>query len=237
VCASPNPKDKRTRASALIQTADATTILIDCGPDFRSQIQQLPFGKIDGVLITHEHYDHVGGLDDLRPFNRFGDVPIYAEATTIHHLHTRIPYCFQASPYPGIPHIRLEEIQANHPFHINQTQILPLRIMHGKLPILGYRIGKIAYITDMLTMPDDTLEQLKELDVLILNALRTDPHPAHQTIAQATKIAKQVAAKKTYFIHLSHQAGLHRELETSLPERIYLAFDGLTIPASEETRE
>ncbi|KAA6325094.1 Ribonuclease BN [termite gut metagenome] len=229
VCTSQNPKDKRSRASALIQTDDAT-ILIDCGPDFREQMLRVPFRKIDGVLITHEHYDHVGGLDDLRPFNRFGNILVYAEADTIDHLRASMPYCFTTKQYPGVPNILLEEIEINCPFYVNQIEILPLRVMHGKLPIAGYRIGKIAYITDMLTMPDNSFEKLKELDVLILNALRIKPHLSHQTISEAIEVAKRIAAKETYFIHMSHHVGLHDELEMSLPEHIHPAFDGTVIP-------
>jgi phosphoribosyl 1,2-cyclic phosphate phosphodiesterase len=229
VCTSQNPKDKRLRASSLIQTDDNTTILADCSPDFREQMLRFPFGKIDGVLVTHEHYDHVGGLDDLRPFNRFGDIPIYAEAYTANCLRKRIPYCFAKQKYPGIPDIFLKEIEINHSFHINRTEIFPLRVMHGKLPIAGFRIHNMAYITDMLTMPDDSFERLARLDVLILNALRIKPHLSHQTIPEALKTAKRIAAKETYFIHMSHHAGLHDELQKSLPEHIHLAFDGMVI--------
>ncbi|KAA6339947.1 Phosphoribosyl 1 2-cyclic phosphodiesterase [termite gut metagenome] len=228
VCLSQNPKDKRSRTSALIQTGDAT-ILIDCGPDFREQMLHTPFGKIDGVLITHEHYDHVSGLDDLRPFNRFGNMPIYSEAHTANHLRTRMPYCFAAQQYPGIPHLLLEEIEINRPFFINRTEILPLRVIHGKFPITGFRIGNMAYITDMLTMSAESFKKLEGLDVLILNALRVKPHISHQTIPAALETAKRITAKETYLIHMSHQAGLHNELEQSLPEHIHVAFDGMII--------
>ena len=155
VCTSADPRDHRLRTSALVETDDAR-ILIDCGPDFRAQVLGLPFKKIDGVLITHEHYDHVGGLDDLRPFCRFGEVPIYAEAYTAERLRNRMPYCFVNHNYPGVPNIPLQEIEPGRTFRINRTSVTPLRVMHGRLPILGYRIENMGYITDMLTMPDES---------------------------------------------------------------------------------
>ena len=139
VCTSSDPKDNRSRASAIVETDDAR-ILIDCGPDFRAQVLHLPFERIDGVLITHEHYDHVGGLDDLRPFCRFGSVPIYAEDYVARGFRLRMPYCFVDRRYPGVPDIPLQEISVGHSFPINHTKVLPLRVMHGRLPILGYRI-------------------------------------------------------------------------------------------------
>ena len=208
VCTSADPKDNRLRASAIVETEDAR-ILIDCGPDFREQVLHLPFEKIDGVLITHEHYDHVGGLDDLRPFCQFGSVVEHS--------------------YPGVPNIPLQEIVAGQPFYINHTEVLPLRVMHGRLPILGYRIGKLGYITDMLTMPEESYEQLAGVDVLIVNALRIAPHPTHQNLEAALAVARRIQAKKTYFIHMSHDMGLHAEAERRLPENIHLAFDGLEI--------
>ena len=228
VCTSSDPRDHRLRASALIETDD-TRILIDCGPDFRTQVLGLPFKKIDGVLITHEHYDHVGGLDDLRPFCRFGEVPIYAEPHTAERLRTRMPYCFVDHSYPGVPNIPLQEIEENRTFLINHIPITPLRVMHGRLPILGYRIGNIGYITDMLTMPDVSYEQLRQLDVLVVNALRIAPHPTHQNLAEALDTARRIGAKETYFIHMSHHIGLQAEVERQLPPHVYFASDALEI--------
>ena len=145
VCTSADPKDNRLRASAIVETEDAR-ILIDCGPDFRAQVLHLPFEKIDGVLITHEHYDHVGGLDDLRPFCRFGAVPIYAEEYVARGLRSRMPYCFVDHRYPGVPDIPLQEIEVGHAFSIHHTEVVPLRVMHGRLPILGYRSEATAEI-------------------------------------------------------------------------------------------
>ncbi len=228
VCTSTDPRDKRFRASALLETDDAR-ILIDCGPDFHEQMLRVPFDRIDGVLITHEHYDHVGGLDDLRPFCRFGEVPIYGERYTTENLRNRMPYCFMEHPYPGVPVISLKVVEPNVPFHIGGTEILPFRVMHGKLPILGYRIGELAYITDMLTMPEESYEQLRGLDVLLINALRIKSHPTHQTLEQALEVAKRIGAKETYFIHMSHHIGLQEEIEQSLPPHVHFAHDGLKI--------
>ena len=228
VCTSADPKDNRLRASAIVETEDAR-ILIDCGPDFRAQVLHLPFEKIDGVLITHEHYDHVGGLDDLRPFCRFGAVPIYAEEYVARALRSRMPYCFVDHRYPGVPDIPLQEIEIGHAFSIHHTEVVPLRVMHGRLPILGYRIGRLGYITDMLTMPEETYAYLDGLEVLVMNALRITPHWTHQSLDEALLQAKRIGARQTYFVHMSHQMGLHAEVQKQLPENIALAYDGMTI--------
>lgn len=230
VCTSADARDNRLRASSLVHTEDAV-ILLDCGPDFREQMLRMSsFEKIDGVLITHEHYDHVGGLDDLRPFGRFADIPIYSDAYTAAHLRARMPYCFVDKVYPGVPRIYLEEVEAGKPFFINQTKIMPLQVMHGKLPILGYRLGeRLGYVTDMLTMPDESFERLRGVDVLVINALRFKPHPTHQSISEALDAAARIGAKETYFIHMSHHAGLHADLEKRLPPHVHLAYDGLEI--------
>lgn len=228
VCTSADPRDNRLRASALLHTDDAV-ILMDCGPDFREQMLRMgTFEKIDGVLVTHEHYDHVGGLDDLRPFGRLGEIPVFSDAYTAEHLRLRMPYCFLEKKYPGVPQIYLQEVEPCKPFYINGTEIVPVQVMHGRLPILGYRIGRrMAYITDMLTMPEESYEQLHGLDVLVINALRVKPHPTHQSISEALETAKRIGARETYFIHLSHHAGLHAELEKQLPPHVHLAFDGM----------
>lgn len=228
VCTSIDPCDNRLRASSLVYTDDAT-ILIDCGPDFRQQMLTTPFEKIDGVLVSHEHYDHVGGLDDLRPFCRFGEVPVYAETYTAERLRNRLPYCFAENKYPGVPNILLQDIEVGKPFRIHNTEIMPLRVMHGKLPILGYRIGKLAYITDMLTMPQESYEQLQGVELLILNALRLNPHITHQNLEEALETSRRIGARETYFIHMSHQMGLHSEIAKRLPPHVHLAYDGLEV--------
>lgn len=228
VCTSADPKDNRLRASAIVETEDAR-ILIDCGPDFRAQVLPLSFERIDGVLITHEHYDHVGGLDDLRPFCHFGAVPIYAEEYVARQLRSRMPYCFVDHRYPGVPDISLQVVAPRHPFLINRTEVLPLRVLHGRLPILGYRIGQLGYITDMLTMPKESYEQLAGVDVLVMNALRVTRHSTHQILEDALENARRIQAKETYLIHMSHDMGLHEEVTKKLPGNVHLAFDGLKI--------
>ena len=156
-------------------------------------------------------------------------MPIHAEEYVAKALRLRMPYCFVDHRYPGVPDIPLQEIEPGRRFSINHTEILPLRVMHGRLPILGYRIGQLGYITDMLTMPEESFEQLAGIDVLIVNALRIAPHPTHQNLEEALAVARRIQAKETYFIHMSHDMGLHAEVERKLPDNIHLAFDGMEI--------
>ncbi len=228
VCKSNNPKDKRLRTSLMIET-EQTCILIDCSPDFREQVLRWGFRNIDGILITHEHYDHVGGIDDLRPFCVRGDLPIYAEQNVIEHLMQRLPYCFGPNKYPGTPRIFMNPISPENTLSINELQIIPIRVMHGNLPIIGFRIGNMAYITDMKSIEDKEFEKLQNLDVLIVNALHTKEHSTHQNVMQAVNFAQRVGAGNTYFVHMSHRVGLHDFVNTRLPASIELAYDCLVL--------
>ncbi|MBO7248416.1 MAG: MBL fold metallo-hydrolase [Bacteroidaceae bacterium] len=228
VCGSENPKDKRLRTSVLIETGTAN-ILIDCGPDFREQVLRYKVDQIDAVLVTHEHYDHVGGMDDLRPFSFKKSLPVYAEQFVVEHLMQRIPYCFGSNKYPGTPQLELTEIEAGKIFTVGTSEILPVRVMHGKLPILGYRIGNMAFITDMKSIDDAEVTKLEGLDLLIVNALHTKEHPTHQNLMQAINFAERVGAKDAWFVHMSHRVGLHNIVDARLPKHIHLAYDGCVL--------
>lgn len=229
VCQSADPKDKRTRCSALVES-DTTRILIDCGPDFRQQILPQPFRKIDGILITHSHYDHMGGMDDIRPYCQFGAINVYADSLAKQSMLQMLPYCFAENRYPGVPAIGLHEISPHQPLQIGDLEVMPIQVMHGKLPILGYKIGKLAYITDMKTIDDGELKYLEGTELLVVNALRFDkPHHSHQLMDDAIAFARKVGAKRTLIIHVCHDVGLHEEVNKILPEGIDLAYDGQEI--------
>ena len=224
VCRSNSLKDKRLRASVLI-TDGATKLLIDCGPDLRQQLITYQVHSLSAILLTHDHYDHVSGLDDVRPL---GEAQLYAEKRVLDVIQRNMPYCFGENKYPGVPTIHLHQIDEKQ-FHVENTEIQPIRIMHAKLPILGFRIGNLAYLTDVKTIDDKAIEQLQNLDILVLNALRISKHISHLSLSEALEIAKKIGAKKTYFTHISHDMGLHNEVNNALPEGFFLAYDGLKI--------
>lgn len=225
VCSSSDEKDKRLRSSVLLQD-EKTNIIIDCGPDFRQQLLRNPVNHLDGVLITHEHYDHIAGLDDIRPL---GKCVIYAEKRVLLSIRRNLPYVFLDNPYPGVPKLTLSEIEPNHNIKINSLTIQPIRLMHARLPILGFRIGKFAYLTDLKSITSEDIEQLQGLNVLVLNALRHQEHIAHITLKEAIELSQKINPQTTYFTHFSHDLGFHAEIQKILPDNMYLAFDKLEI--------
>ncbi|MGM9759949.1 MAG: MBL fold metallo-hydrolase [Parabacteroides sp.] len=227
VCNSPDPRDRRLRASVLVET-EGKRILIDCGPDFRWQMIRNRIYQLDAVLITHEHYDHVGGLDDLRPYCRNGAVPIYTEANVVEAIETRIPYVFKAHPYPGVPRLELHTVTLE-PFEVCGVRVQPIRVMHGRLPILGFRIGDFAYLTDILTLPETEVEKLQGLHVLVVDALREEAHPSHESLPQALDLIGRLQPEEAYLTHMSHKIGLHAEVDKRLPPHVHYAYDGLIV--------
>lgn len=228
VCTSNDVRDNRLRCSALL-TVEGKNILIDCTPDFRYQALRANIKQIDALLITHSHYDHTGGIDDLRPYTYETPLPVYAEPNVINDLRARLPYCFMENPYPGIPRLDVQPIAPQQLFEVDNISIRPLRVMHYNLPIVGFRVGDMAYITDCLTLPDETLESLHNLDVLVLNALRRTPHISHQTLDDALALVERLKPRHAYLTHMSHQMGLHREIDSQLPSNVSFAYDGLEI--------
>ncbi|NLI72563.1 MAG: MBL fold metallo-hydrolase [Bacteroidales bacterium] len=223
-CLSTDPRDKRLRCSALL-TINNKRILIDAGPDLRQQLIKNKIYHLDAILLTHEHYDHVGGLDDVRPL---GGVKVYGESNVLHAIQRNMPYCFVKNKLPGVPNLKLIEIDESE-FEIEGIKITPIRVMHAKLPILGYRIGDIAYITDAKTISDSEIEKMKGLKILVLSALRKEYHFSHLSLDEALKIATKVNADTTYFTHAGHEIGLHSKINKELPENIHYAFDNLSI--------
>lgn len=226
VCQSTDIRDKRFRASALIET-HGLTLLIDPSPDFRLQALQHRLYDLDAVLVTHSHYDHVGGIDDLRPFCADRHLPVYARNDVAEDFHHRIDYCFRDHLYPGVPTFDLRII-SDKDFYIDGLRIIPVEVMHGKLPIFGYRIGKFGYITDAKTISEEERDKLRELDVLVINALRDKEHFAHMSLNEALELVEDLKPKKTYLTHFSHEIGTHLELSSRLPENVFPAYDNLS---------
>lgn len=229
VCLSNNPKDKRLRVSVLLEWTDFS-ILIDCGPDFRQQLLRTNCNRIDAVLFTHEHSDHTAGLDDLRPFYfRQGNIQTYAHQRVIDALKIRFPYIFETeNKYPGVLTLDTHPID-NTPFSIYNKLITPIEVLHHKLPVFGFRIENFAYITDAKTVTSHEIEKLKGLDVLVVNALRIEPHMSHFNLEEALAFIDHIGPKKAYLTHISHHMGFHDEVQATLPEHVFLAYDELEL--------
>lgn len=230
VCTSTDPKDNRFRSSGLVSTDSGEKILIDCGPDFRMQMLTNKEDHVDAVLITHEHNDHVIGLDDLRPliFKSHKDMPIYCNERVGAEIKNRFPYAFSENKYPGAPSFELHVINEN--FELFGTDIIPIEVLHYKISILGFKFKNLAYITDASFISEKEKEKLKNLDYLILNCIRKEElHPAHFILPQVLELFEELQPKKLYLTHISHHLGLHAETETELPENVHLAYDGLVL--------
>lgn len=229
VCISKNIKDNRLRSSILIEI-NHLNILIDTGPDFRQQMLKHKIKKIDAIIYTHDHRDHIGGLDDIRAFNFIHNqpVPVYAEEYVINSIKESYSYIFSGNNYPGIPEIITHTI-SNTKFLIQSVEVIPIRVMHYKLPVFGFRFGEFAYITDANQISEEEMVKLHGVKYLVINALRKQKHMSHFNLREALEIIKILSPKKAYLTHISHKMGLHDEIEKEIPGNVFLAYDGLVI--------
>ncbi|MBQ4915506.1 MBL fold metallo-hydrolase [Maribacter sp. MMG018] len=230
VCLSTDSKDKRLRVSVLLSWGDYNYV-IDCGPDFRQQMLTNKVNRLDGILFTHEHSDHTAGIDDIRPFFfRQGDIPIYAHKRVVKSLKKRFDYIFETkNRYPGAPAVAINYVDKDMVMELGGKTVVPIEAMHNRLKVLGYRIGDFTYLTDVKSMEDEELEKIKGTKVLVVNALRIEPHHSHFNLEEALDFANKVKPEKTYFTHISHLLGFHEEVEQSLPDNVHLAYDNLSI--------
>ncbi len=231
VCHSADPRDRRSRTSAVVRDRSVNrTYLIDTATELRTQALAVGLDRVDAVLMTHAHADHTGGFDDLRRFNEIqaAHIPVYANSGTAQTLRERYAYTFvdTFSFYGGKPDLMLHEVDG--PFDLFGCEVVPIPVFHGRLPILGYRFGRLAYVTDAKQIPDSSLDLLRGLDVLVLNALRERPHPTHLSLPEAVAVVEELRPRTAYLVHLSHELS-HAAAESLLPNGIHIAYDGLTV--------
>ena len=226
VCLSSNPKDNRLRSSVMIEV-DNINLVIDTGPDFRQQMLREKVEKLDAILFTHHHKDHVAGMDDIRAFNHRWkkDMQLYCTQPTQEALKREFPYVFSDFKYPGVPKVNINSIK-NKPFKIENTTIIPIEAQHYLMPVLGFRIKNFVYLTDVSAISEVEKEKMKAADVIILDALRKKPHISHFSLSQALNLLEELKPKKALLIHISHYMGLHKEVEETLPDNISLSYDG-----------
>lgn len=229
VCKSNDPKDNRLRSSILIES-ETTKVIIDAGPDFRQQLLRKNLKSLDAVVFTHEHKDHIAGLDEVKAFNYFNNMkmPVYATERVQTALKREFAYIFSEEKYPGIPEIDLHTI-TDEPICINDIKLLPIDVIHYKMPVKGYRIRNFTYITDANYISETEKEKIRGSEIIVINALRKELHLSHFTFSEAINLMKELKPKKAYFTHISHQLGLHQDVSLELPDFIELAYDGLHI--------
>jgi len=229
VCLSDDVKDKRLRSSLLLEWDDAVYV-IDCGPDFRQQLLAAKVSRLDGILFTHYHADHTAGLDDIRPFSlRYGEVQMYMDMDVAENLKERFGYIFaKENRYAGAPQVSIN-IFDNQEFELSLKRVQPVEVMHGRLRIFGFKIDKMAYITDAKTVSIQEKEKLKNLDILIVNALRMEAHATHFNLDEALEFINELKPKKAYLTHISHHLGFHEKVSKELPKNVFLAYDGLVL--------
>lgn len=233
VCRSTDVKDKRLRSSISI-VSPSKNIIIDVGPDFRYQMLRNPIDRLDAVLLTHEHNDHVAGMDDLRPFNflQDEDIPIYACDRVLNEIKTRFYYAFMEKSYPGAPGYALNKLKTGQSFMLGAIKITAFEVMHGRLPILCYRLDDFVYITDAKTISEDSMNIISGCEIMVVNALRKENHWSHMTLEEALILIDRVKPKKAYLTHMSHLIGKHSDISKELPENVFFAYDGLIIESS-----
>ena len=229
VCSSKDPKDKRLRTAILVETS-VNTIVIDAGPDFRQQMLREKIKKVNAVFITHNHKDHTGGLDDVRAFNWILKQPmeVFARQSVLKSIKKDFDYAFEEEKYPGVPQINLNTIE-NKPFSVNGEEILPIDALHAQLPVFGFRMGDFSYLTDANFLTDEELNKMKGSKYIIINALRKEKHYSHFNVEEAVDLLQYLKPEKGYLTHISHQMGLHEEINKELPPGIELAYDGLKL--------
>lgn len=229
VCRSADSRDKRLRSSILVETEN-TTVVIDATPDFRQQMLFYRVRKLDGILVTHPHKDHIGGIDDTRPFQYFqhGPTRVYGSSMSLQGIRREIPYAFEDNPYPGVPMLDLIEITMD-PFMIGEIPFIPILVWHHRMPVQAFRIGDFTYITDANRIEETELEKIRGSHTLVVNALRKQKHISHYTLGEAVALAQDMRVEKAYFTHISHQLGTHTEINHELPPNMELAYDGLQL--------